>query len=79
MKKLGKLIINPEKVIKNEELLNLGGGGYYINCSSGEEYLCVCNPGIGVWVDCYSSEQEANQALWNWCEGGSGHCAPTGG
>ncbi len=28
MKKLGKLSINPEKVIKNEELLNLRGGGY---------------------------------------------------
>lgn len=28
MKKLGKLTINPEKVIKNEELINLRGGGY---------------------------------------------------
>jgi len=26
MKKLGKLSINPEKVIKNEELVNLRGG-----------------------------------------------------
>ncbi len=26
MKKLGKILINPEKVIKNEELLNLRGG-----------------------------------------------------
>ena len=26
MKKLGKLSINPEKVIKNEELVNLKGG-----------------------------------------------------
>jgi hypothetical protein len=26
MKKLNKLIINPEKVIKNEELVNLRGG-----------------------------------------------------
>ena len=31
MKKLGKLTINPEKVIKNEELVNLRGG--YGNCS----------------------------------------------
>lgn len=28
MKKLGKLTINPEKVIKNEELVNLKGGVY---------------------------------------------------
>ncbi len=28
MKKIGKLTINPEKVIKNEELVNLRGGGY---------------------------------------------------
>jgi hypothetical protein len=26
MKKIGKLTINPEKVIKNEELVNLKGG-----------------------------------------------------
>jgi len=26
MKKLGKITINPEKVIKNEELINLRGG-----------------------------------------------------
>jgi len=34
MKKLGKLSINSEKVIKNEELVNLRGG-------SGS-YVCVC-------------------------------------
>ena len=34
MKKLGKLTINPEKVIKNEELVNLRGG-YNM-------YLCWC-------------------------------------
>ena len=28
MKKIGKLSINPEKVIKNEELVNLKGGSY---------------------------------------------------
>ena len=32
MKKLQKLIINPEKVIKNEELVNLKGGYSYCNC-----------------------------------------------
>lgn len=33
MKKIGKLLINPEKVIKNEELVNLKGGNYSV---------CVC-------------------------------------
>ncbi len=34
MKKIGKLSINPEKVIKNEELVNLKGGygGGYCRC-----------------------------------------------
>jgi len=35
MKKLGKLSINPEKVMKNEELVNLRGG-YETAC-------CFCN------------------------------------
>jgi hypothetical protein len=38
MKKIGKIIINPEKVIKNEELVNLRGGyggGY-------NDYPCTC-------------------------------------
>lgn len=35
MKKLGKLTINPEKIIKNEELVNLRGGydGYGDMCT----------------------------------------------
>ena len=32
MKKIGKLSINPEKVIKNEELVNLRGGQYECYC-----------------------------------------------
>ncbi|MGF1586469.1 MAG: hypothetical protein ACFCUM_14180 [Bacteroidales bacterium] len=34
MKKLGKLEISPEKIMKNEELINLqGGDGGYPSCS----------------------------------------------
>jgi hypothetical protein len=48
MKKLGKITINPEKVIKNEELLNLKGGYEglaTVYCFDGEEYLgCVQTP-----------------------------------
>ncbi len=32
MKKIGKLSINPEKLIKNEELVNLRGGAYILYC-----------------------------------------------
>jgi len=41
MKKLGKLSINPEKVIKNDELMNLRGG-YDGECSDGL-IPCICN------------------------------------
>jgi hypothetical protein len=41
MKKLGKLSINPEKVIKNEELMHLRGG-YDGECSDGL-IPCICN------------------------------------
>ncbi len=32
MKKLGKLTINPDKIIKNEELVNLRGGVWKSLC-----------------------------------------------
>ena len=35
MKNLKKLSINPEKVIRNEELVNLKGGSYWPGCGSG--------------------------------------------
>jgi len=41
MKKLGKLLINPEKLMKNEELLNLKGG--YEGMA-----VCVCTDNTGV-------------------------------
>jgi len=45
MKKLGKLTINPEKVIKNEELVNLRGG------YGGDPCTCTCFDRIT--MDCY--------------------------
>lgn len=44
MKKLGKLTINPEKAIKNEELVKLKGG--YSEC------VCVGGDHDGEWVTC---------------------------
>jgi len=40
MKNLGKLSINPEKVIKNEELVNLRGGGYETVWEPGRYKCC---------------------------------------
>jgi len=52
MKKLGKLSINPEKVIKNEELENLRGG--YLGC-----FKCCWN-GTTNCSDCYHSYSTAD-------------------
>ena len=41
MKKLSKLSINPEKVIKNEELVNLRGGGYNFSCDPDAGVMCM--------------------------------------
>jgi hypothetical protein len=44
MKKLGKLTISPEKIMKNEELINLQGGydgGGTPPCDS-QLWLCYC-------------------------------------
>ena len=38
MKKLGKISINPEKLIKNDELVNLKGG-YGFNCYCNGIYI----------------------------------------
>lgn len=35
MKKLNKLQINSEKIMKNEELITLRGGYGYVNCGNG--------------------------------------------
>lgn len=39
MKKIGKISINPEKLIKNEELVNLRGG-YDLGCDPNAGLLC---------------------------------------
>ena len=78
MKKLGKLTINPEKVIKNEELVNLRGG----YGGEGGSNCCECvdmnNNTLGYiagstasecWEDCqaaYPGEEGAWSHDW-WC------------
>lgn len=51
MKKLGKLSINPEKLMKSEELVNLRGG-YGGSCGPGFiEFCCTIKPCFGCsWI-----------------------------
>jgi hypothetical protein len=54
MKKLSKLTINPSKVMKNEELVNLKGGQYTYNASYSNGTLigfnCYCTDGSGFYT-----------------------------
>ncbi|MBI9064261.1 MAG: hypothetical protein JEZ14_19915 [Marinilabiliaceae bacterium] len=60
MKKLGKLKISPEKVMKNEELLNLRGGSYEggacckVN-KAGSQTYCDSMDLINAWADFWTS------------------------
>jgi hypothetical protein len=76
MKKLGKLNIAPEKVMKNEELINLRGG-YDINCTSPKKaYQCGCSDGSAVWHGCYLDIYDTFKDLHTYCGNhiGSGTC-----
>ncbi len=63
MKKLGKLTISPEKIMKNEELINLQGG-YGGTCA----WICYEDGGYG---DCNVPKAEAQHMAGgcggNWC------------
>ncbi len=62
MKKLNRLKINPYKIIKNDQLLQLRGG------NSGTFNIVWCDPECCVFiVDC--SEEEGKQACNNFCGG----------
>ena len=57
MKKLSKLNINPEKVMKNEELINLRGGTW----DPAQWMQCTCigganPPYASPWEKCYNDE-----------------------
>lgn len=61
MKKLGKLTISPEKMMKNEELINLQGGYSTIECRcyeiDGGEIFWWVGPGLCADVE-YCGECE---------------------
>jgi hypothetical protein len=52
MKKLGKLYINPEKVIKNEELVNLRGGYDEDLCNVYCGNTLISSPYRCAWEEC---------------------------
>jgi hypothetical protein len=65
MKRLGKLTISPEKIMKNEELINLQGGYGYEpgTCAwqGGSGYSGICD------VSRYTAEYWSNTYGGNWC------------
>lgn len=66
MKKLGKLIISPEKVMRNEELINLQGG-YFGGCNW---YYCECqlqHPPVQ-WNGYYCSQESIDNAINTYCD-----------
>ncbi len=71
MKKLCKLTISPDKVMKNEELINLQGG-YDFGC-----VLCMCGDYSFWWNECYSTQQEMFDDILELCGSGGGGCTPT--
>lgn len=78
MKKLGKLNIHSEKILKNEELIQLSGGyGPSIwNCHCG---FGGNNPGWDdPWSGCYTDEIDVGIAVNLHCYE-MGTCTPTGG
>lgn len=74
MKKLGKLSINPEKVLENEKLVTLKGG--YV----GEGFFkCTCTSGVNPpyqspWCEHYETTQEMLNDINKICVNGVGSC-----
>lgn len=63
MKKLGKLNINPEKVMKNEELITLRGG-----YSDGDNYSWDCMGEPNFYLGCVSTITNVASVAWSYCE-----------
>lgn len=72
MKKLGKLTISPEKIMKNKELINLQGGYGDPGC-----VLCMCGDYSFWWNECYSTKEEMFEDILAICGPQGGGCTPT--
>ena len=69
MKKIGKLSINPEKVMKNDELVNLRGG--YEGCDVCDSYIIARCGNAQEWIGhCFDTPFTNNpsntQAALSW-------------
>ncbi|MFZ5430224.1 MAG: hypothetical protein ACOZDD_08330 [Bacteroidota bacterium] len=70
MKKLGKLSINPSKVMKNEELVNLKGGygggyGGDVSCVCKDFYGTIHYQGSTTWdCGCYAAARWIRDMCW---------------
>lgn len=74
MKKLSKLKINPEKLMKNEELLTLRGGyGGTYSCYK-EGYTSACYKLLGTYntTDCNAAWDICRTLYNGWCVIGPG-------
>ncbi len=70
MKKLKKLSINPEKLMKNEELISLKGG-YDSLCGT---YRCRCGFTGGYTSSEYVIKADSLEAALQWMGGPNGIC-----
>lgn len=70
MKKLSleMLRLSTNEILERSQMKKITGG---------LKYRCTCSAGPGEWTANYSSDQQAWEALGEWCEGGMGSC--TGG
>ncbi len=78
MKKLGKLSINPEKIINDNELLNLRGGS---SSGCGTAYACCqCKTSTGTYAAVgydYVTESECRSDFgYTLCEASQGSTEP---
>ena len=71
MKKLGKLTISPEKMMKNEELINLQGGyggPCHVSCNYDGSSLCTTSAsdcGTAATDACLAKTDEGNCGDWH--------------
>ena len=74
MKKLGRLKLNPEKLLSHDELVSFKGGSGGSGC---EYYECRCLYIPGQWTGCYTTESQVLNAIHMYCgPGSSGYCDP---
>lgn len=68
MKTIDNLNIAPERVLNDEELIQLKGGK--------DQYICYCKNGPGVWYGYYNSYDHAKASVAVYCvnSGGKGDC-----